>query len=140
MHSKTWAEVEIAIQDFHFPEQFDLIVAIANGGIIPAALLNQRLLIPIELVKLSFRDPTQKPMFDVPKLVAPLSFDPTGKTILLVEDRVKTGATLELAKSILSSAKLIKTFAVNGKADYALFDEACFRFPWIMENRTAATT
>jgi len=140
MHSKTWAEVETAIQDFHFSEQFDLIVAIANGGIIPAALLNQHLLIPIELVKLSFRDPTQKPMFDAPKLAAPLSFDPTGKNILLVEDRVKTGATLELAKSILSSAKLIKTFAVNGKADYALFDEACFRFPWIIENRTSART
>jgi len=140
MNAKTWAEIETAIQDFHFSEQFDLIVAIANGGIIPAALINQRMLIPIELIKLSFRDPTQKPMFDAPKLVAPLTFDPAGKNILLVEDRVKTGATLELAKSILSSAKLVKTFAVNGKADYALFDEACFRFPWIMENRAATAT
>jgi len=140
MNAKTWAEIETAIQDLLFPEQFDLIVAIANGGIIPAALINQRMLIPIELIKLSFRDPKQKPMSAAPILVAPLSFDPTGKNILLVEDRVKTGATLELAKSILSSAKLVKTFAVYGKADYALFDEACFNFPWIMENRTAATT
>ncbi len=139
MNSKTWAEVETALQDFHFPEQFDLIVAIANGGIIPAALLNQRMLIPIELLKLSFRDPTQKPMFDAPKLVAPLTFDPTGKNILLVEDRVKTGATLEMAKSLLPSAKSVKTFAVNGKADYSLFDEVCFRFPWILGNRMSAT-
>jgi len=62
MNAKTWAEIETAIQDLLFPEQFDLIVAIANGGIIPAALINQRMLIPIELIKLSFRDPKQKPM------------------------------------------------------------------------------
>ncbi|HEX7410817.1 MAG TPA: phosphoribosyltransferase, partial [Bacteroidales bacterium] len=27
---------------------------------------------------------------------------------------------------------LVKTFAVNGKADYSLFDETCFTFPWIV--------
>jgi len=27
---------------------------------------------------------------------------------------------------------VVKTFAVNGKADYALYDEACFKFPWIV--------
>lgn len=132
MNSKTWMEVEARIQAIQFKEEFDLIVAIANGGIIPAALVNQRLLIPIELLKLSFRDPKQRPLFDAPKLVAPLSFDPTGKTILLVEDRVKTGASLQMAQSLLASAALVKTLAVNGKADYSLFDEACFRFPWIL--------
>ncbi|NCB27269.1 MAG: phosphoribosyltransferase, partial [Bacteroidia bacterium] len=29
-------------------------------------------------------------------------------------------------------AKQIKTFAVNGKADYSLYDETCFKFPWII--------
>jgi xanthine phosphoribosyltransferase len=41
---------------------------------------------------------------------------------------------LLFAKSLLeqNGAALVKTFAVNGNADYALFDEDCFKFPWIM--------
>jgi uncharacterized protein len=64
-----------------------------------------------------------------------INFDVQGKTILLVEDRVKTGNTLNYAKDLLleAGAKYIKTFAVNGKADYCLYDELCFRFPWILE-------
>ena len=132
MNTKSWLEVAGKISAIHFNESFDLIVAIANGGIIPAALINQRLLLPIELLKLSFRDAQQKPLFDTPRLLEKLSFDPAGKKILLVEDRVKTGASLQLAQLLLSEAALVKTFAVNGKADYSLFDETCFRFPWII--------
>ena len=133
MNSKSWLDIENKMLSLQFNESFDMIVAIANGGIIPAALVNQRLLLPIELLKLSFRDAKQKPLYDAPILVEAFHFDPTGKKILLVEDRVKTGVTLEMAKSLLTGAALIKTFAVNGKADYALFDEACFSFPWNMK-------
>jgi cell division protein FtsW len=109
-------------------------IAIANGGVIPAALLNQRLNIEIQLLKLSLRDAEQRQMYDTPRLVEELKFNVEGKTILLVEDRVKTGTTLNYAKKLLSEAgaKTIKTFAVNGNADYALYNEACFRFPWLI--------
>jgi Predicted phosphoribosyltransferases len=131
MHS--FEEIKERIRGFHFDEDFDLVVAIANGGIIPAALLNQRLGLPLETIKLSLRDPAQKPLFDAPKLLEPIRFDYKGRRILLVEDRVKTGATLNKAKALLEKdAALVKTFAVNGKADYSLFDEACFKFPWIL--------
>ena len=60
MNTKSWLEVAGKISAIHFNESFDLIVAIANGGIIPAALINQRLLLPIELLKLSFRDGINK--------------------------------------------------------------------------------
>lgn len=43
MNSKSFAEVLERFRTIEFKESFDLIVAIANGGIIPAALLNQRL-------------------------------------------------------------------------------------------------
>jgi hypoxanthine phosphoribosyltransferase len=65
-------------------------------------------------------------------LLTDFGFDVKGKKILLVEDRVKTGATLQYAKELLKDAAIVKTFAVNGKADYALYDEACFSFPWIV--------
>ena len=134
METKLWSDIENQIKAMQFNEQFDLIVAIANGGIIPAALLQQKLKIPVELLKISFRDTTHKPLYDAPQLITPIHFDISGKKILLVEDRVKTGATLGYAKQLLSNAAVVKTFAVNGSADYPLFNENCFSFPWIIKD------
>ncbi|MDR1092108.1 MAG: phosphoribosyltransferase domain-containing protein [Prevotella sp.] len=129
---KTYAEVLERFRNIQFSESFDTIVAIANGGIIPAAILNQRLDIGIQLLKINLRDPDQKPKYNSPQLIAPIDFEYKNKTILLVEDRVKTGASLAFACKLLNGAKLLKTFAVNGKADYSLYDEDCFKFPWIL--------
>lgn len=132
MNNKSFEAVAERIRTVKFREEFDMIVAIANGGIIPAALLNQRLNVEFQLLKLHLRDTNQKPLYDVPQLVEGVKFEVEGRTILLVEDRVKTGATLNYARQLLSGAKLVRTFAVNGKADYCLYDESCFRFPWIL--------
>jgi xanthine phosphoribosyltransferase len=113
-------------------ERFDLVVAIANGGIAPAAIINQRLNAQFQIIRINLRDEFQQPKFDTPKLLQPVDFDFLGKRILLVDDRIKSGATIALAKEILQQAALIKTFAVNGNADYALFNEDCFRFPWVI--------
>lgn len=129
---KTFEEVMQRFREIEFLETFDMIVAIANGGIIPAAIINQRLNTEIHLLKINLRDPLQKPKYDTPKLISPVDFDYRDKTILLVEDRVKTGATVQFAIGLLQGAKQIKTFAVNGKADYSLYDETCFKFPWII--------
>lgn len=132
MNSKSFEVLAERFQTIEFKEKFDLIVAIANGGIIPAALLNQRLNIEIQLLKLNLRDANQKPLYDSPRLIEEITFDVKGKAVLLVEDRVKTGSTLNYARQLLAEVRLLKTFAVNGKADYCLYDEACFRFPWIL--------
>jgi len=129
---KTFEEVMQRFREIEFRESFDMIIAIANGGIIPAAILNQRLNTDIHLIKINLRDPSQKPKYDMPQLMAPIDFDYKDKTILLVEDRIKTGATVQFAIDLLHDARQIKTFAVNGKADYSLYDEPCFRFPWIL--------
>lgn len=132
MNSKTFAEVLERFRTVEFAERFDMIVAIANGGIIPAAILNQRLGVGIQLLKLNLRDASQKQLYAEPRLLEEIRFDVKGKNVLLVEDRVKTGTTLNYARQLLSEAALVRTFAVNGKADYSLYDEACFRFPWIL--------
>jgi xanthine phosphoribosyltransferase len=129
---KTFDEVLERVRAMEFAEQFDMVVAIANGGIIPAAMINQRLGCEYYLLKLNLRDAMQNKLYDKPKLLAEIDFDYKGKRILLVDDRVKTGTTLEFAKELLSDALLVKTLAVNGKADYCLYDESCFRFPWIV--------
>lgn len=130
--TKSFEEVLQKFKDIKFEENFDMVVAIANGGIIPAAIINQRLNVEMNLLKINLRDPNQKPKFDTPQLLEPINFDFKNKTILLVEDRVKTGATVKLAVTLLQDAATVKTFAVNGEADYSLYDEACFRFPWII--------
>jgi len=135
MSDKSFEAVKLRLEEITFEEPFDLIVAIANGGIVPAALLNQKLGLDLQLLKLNLRDSQQRQLYDKPRLLEQINFDVQGKTILLVEDRVKTGNTLNFAKDLLleAGAKTIKTFAVNGKADYCLYDELCFRFPWILE-------
>lgn len=131
-NNKTFEEVLQKFREIEFRETFDVIVAIANGGIVPAAIINQTLDVEIKLLKINLRDTLQKPKYDSPKLVSPIDFDFKDKTILLVEDRIKTGATVKFALELLSGAKQIKTFAVNGTADYSLYNEDCFRFPWII--------
>ena len=130
--TKSFEELLQKFREMKFEENFDMIVAIANGGVIPAAIINQRLNVEFNLLKINLRDPFQKPKFDSPKLLEPINFDFKNKTILLVEDRVKTGATVKLALDLLQDAAIIKTFAVNGEADYSLYNESCFRFPWII--------
>ena len=117
-------------REIEFHDQFDIIVAIANGGIIPAAILNQRLGVEFQILKINLRDANQKPKYENPQLLSPVGFEYRDKTILMVEDRIKTGATINFAIGLLQGAKQIKTFAVNGNADYALYNESCFRFPW----------
>lgn len=129
---KSFDEVLERVRAIEIPETFDIVVAIANGGIIPAAMINQRLGCEYYLLKLNLRDAMQNKLYDKPKLLAEIDFDFKGKRILLVDDRVKTGTTLEFAKELLSDAKVVKTLAVNGIADYCLYNESCFRFPWIV--------
>lgn len=130
--AKTFDEVMERFRSITFEDEFDMIVAIANGGIVPAGIINQRLQKEIHLLKINLRDEYQHPKYDHPKLLAPIDFDFRDKRILLVDDRIKTGSTIKLAKELMQEARMIKTFAVNGNADYALFDEACFKFPWII--------
>jgi len=122
------------VRDIELPEKFDCVVAVANGGTIPAELFRQRLDVELFLLKINWRDAEHTPKFAAPHLLHPIDFEVKDKRILLVEDRVKTGTTLRMAKQLLedAGAALVKTAAVNGKADYSLYDENCFMFPWIL--------
>jgi hypoxanthine phosphoribosyltransferase len=129
---KSFEEVLERVRTIEIPEIFDMVVAIANGGIIPAAMINQRLGCEYHLLKLNLRDAMQNKLYDKPRLLEEIDFSFKGKKILLVDDRVKTGTTLEFAKELLSDAALVRTLAVNGIADYCLYNETCFRFPWLV--------
>ena len=130
MNTKSFEELVERFSEMKFAETFDMIVAIANGGLIPAGIINQRLNIDLHILRINFKDEKQRPRYDAPKLLQEIDFDFKGKNILLVDDRIKSGSTIVLAKELLIDAALIKTFALYGNADSALFYESCFRFPW----------
>lgn len=130
--AKTFDEVMERFRTITFHDEFDIIVAIANGGIVPAAIINQRLQKEIHLLRINLRDEYQHPKYEQPKLLAPIDFEFKDKRVLLVDDRIKTGSTIQLAKELMKDARFVQTFAVNGNADYALYNESCFKFPWII--------
>jgi hypoxanthine phosphoribosyltransferase len=136
---RNFAEVLERFRTVDFAERFDLIVAVANGGIVPAGILARRLegesggVVEVRLLRINLRDENQRQRYDSPRLLAPIDFDYAGRRVLLVDDRVKSGSTMRLARELLGEkAAVVRTFAVNGEADYALYNEECFRFPWII--------
>ncbi len=136
---KSFAEVLDRFRAIEFAEEFDLVVAIANGGIVPAGILARRFegerggVVEVRLLRINLRDERQRPRWDAPRLLAPIDFEFADRRVLLVDDRVKSGSTMRLAQELLGrEAAVVRTFAVNGEADYALYNEDCFRFPWII--------
>jgi uncharacterized protein len=131
---KDFNEILERIRSIELSEDFDAVVAIANGGTLPAELIRQRLGIELFLLKINLRDSNHIPVHPQPVLLHPIDFEVKNRRFLLVDDRIKTGRTIEFAKHLLleNGASIVKTFAVNGNADYSLYNEACFRFPWIL--------
>lgn len=130
MERKPLADVLRRIEEIRFDEAFDLVVAVLEGGREPARLVAARLGLAVAELRVNFRDEKHRPRHEAPVLLEPPGFDPRGKRVLVVDDRSRTGSTLALAREVLKDAALVRTLAVNGKADYSLFDEPCFVFPW----------
>jgi len=130
METKTLETILNNLRNIEFREEFDLVVAVARGGIIPGALVAHHLDCHLATIHINFRDDRHKPCRTAPELIHPIDFSYIGQRILIVDDRSKTGATLNVVKELLKDASLIKTLAVNGKADYSVFDEPCFKTPW----------
>ncbi|MDR1818097.1 MAG: hypothetical protein LBR07_08040 [Puniceicoccales bacterium] len=123
-------EIVRLLREMRFEEDFDAIVAIAGGGLLPAALLRERLGLAVEVLRLNFRGSDNRPLSERPRLLRQPDFIVAGGRFLLADDRVKTGATFAYARELLADAALVRTFAINGAADYSLYNEPCFPFPW----------
>ena len=68
-------EVLERFRTIEFHDDFDMIVAIANGGIVPAGIINQRLQKEVHLLRINLRDEYQHPKYDAPQLLAPVDFE-----------------------------------------------------------------
>jgi xanthine phosphoribosyltransferase len=111
-------------------ESFEMLVAVAQGGILPAAFIQQEWGIPLHIVRINYRDSENKPLYDDARLIEEHDFPVRGRRILLVDDVSRTGKTLARARHYLAGND-VKTFLVNGRADYSLFEtRECLLMPW----------
>ncbi len=133
MNDKLPLDFEIisrALKQIRFP-QADYVIGIAEGGIVPAALLAHQLDLPMRLLRINYRASDNTPQRLAPALLADTPTLPNGARILLVDDVSVSGQTLTLARDLLKGHEVI-TFTLKGKADLVLFPEiaACVNWPW----------
>lgn len=125
--------ISARMRELKLPE-VDMVVGIARGGIVPASMVAHQLGVPLVLLHLNYRDDHNRPRHPQPQLLQPIPFNPTGKSVLLVDDVSVTGATLQAAQTHLKGATLT-TLTLKGKADLVLFPEVrdCVDWPWRVE-------
>lgn len=111
-------------------EDFDIVIGIARGGIVPASIISFMLKKELRLIWLNYRNKDNVQKYKAPRLEKEFHFNLKNKKILLVDDVSRTETTMETAKNMLKNNK-INTFLINGEADYSLFQyKECIDFPW----------
>lgn len=110
---------------------FDIVVGIGSGGIVPASLIAYKLGKDLKVLKINYRDEKNNPKYSKPKLLNDFQLTENIKNILLVDDVAVTGSTLRKAKEFLNGFN-ITTVVLKGKGDIVLFPElnTCVDWPW----------
>ena len=135
MDNFSFHNIFYSLAEISIPFNFDIIVGIARGGIIPSSILSfihEKELFFMWLNLYGEGMPPEK-VNDKPKLVKPFEHDVSGKKILLVDDLSRSGETIEFAIDLLKrkGASEIRSIVLVGKADYSLGEfKGCVNFPW----------
>ncbi len=109
----------------------DLVVGIGSGGVVFAAMAAYALEAPLRIIWLNYRGLNNTPIHPTPQISQPFSLPQGTKSVLLVDDAVVSGKTLETAKKILPKIE-ITTMVLKGNADIVLFPDihSCVQWPW----------
>ncbi|MFH1046275.1 MAG: phosphoribosyltransferase [Candidatus Omnitrophota bacterium] len=123
-----------ALASTQFPP-CELVVGIAEGGVVPATLIAHKLRCDLSIVRINYRDAANVPQYARPKLLSNARVPRNVKRILLVDDVAITGKTLEAAKRLFGRRK-VTTVVLRGQADYVLLPElaSCVKWPWTPKN------
>ena len=115
-----------------FPAGIDGVVGIASGGVVPAALVAQRLGVGLKLIALNFRDEAHAPRFDAPRLLSAVPDLGTWRRVLLVDDVYVSGQSWRAARALLPRDIEVLPFVLKGKVEFALIRdvEGCVQWPW----------
>ena len=109
----------------------DIVVGIAHGGTIPAAMVSKKTEYDLRLVHFNYRDENNNPRHVEPVLLKAFNMPKNIKSVLLVDDVSVSGKTLNAARRLFKDYN-IKTFVFKGAGDYVLFPEVdeCVNWPW----------
>ncbi|OGG57937.1 hypothetical protein A2853_03360 [Candidatus Kaiserbacteria bacterium RIFCSPHIGHO2_01_FULL_55_17] len=130
----TWEELQNEIKNLAMKINYtpDIVVGIIRGGLIPARLLSN------ELNVKNMHCLTVKKVGADRKVMTDILEDVSGKKILLVEDMLETGKSLQVAQAYLEAKGAeVKTACLytmpisDVKPDYSLKEiSEIIKFPW----------
>ncbi len=111
---------------------YDLVVGIADGGEVAAALVSYKIGCDLRIVKFNYRNNDNIPQHPEPVLLSTFTLPANIKSILLVDDVAISGKTLNALKKKLFKNQRVATLVFRGKADFVLFPEitTCVKWPW----------
>jgi xanthine phosphoribosyltransferase len=117
---------------WRFPAGIDGVVGVANGGIVPAALVAQRLGVGLKLIALNYRDEQNVPLHTAPQLLSAVPGLGPWRKVLLVDDVYVTGRSWLAARALLPAEVEVLPFVLKGQTDFALIRdiEGCVQWPW----------
>ena len=132
MKPPPFEEISAKLAQWQFPEGIDGVVGIASGGVVPAALVAQRLGVGLKTLALSYRNAVNQPQFAEPHLVSDVPGLGIWKRVLLVDDFWITGKSWQAARGVLSRKVEVLPFVLSGDVDFALYRDpsgSC-EWPW----------
>lgn len=126
------SDITARLGRWNFPSGVDGVVGIASGGVVPAALVAQRLGLDLKIIVLNYRDETNEPRFDAPQVLSPAPDLGSWRRVLLVDDVYVSGRSWHAARAQLPAAVEVLPFVLKGKVDFALIRDidGCVRWPW----------
>jgi xanthine phosphoribosyltransferase len=128
----TFRDILERLARWPFPGRLDGVIGIATGGVVPAALVAQRLDLELKVIALNYRDEANEPRFTEPKLLSAVPHLGLWKRVLLVDDVYVSGKSWEAARGLLPPDVEVLPFVLKGKVDFALIRDVdgCVQWPW----------
>lgn len=127
-----FTDITSRLAAWKFAAGVDGVVGIASGGVVPAALVAQRLGVELKVIALNYRDEQNEPRFAEPKLMSSVPALGTWQRILLVDDVYVSGKSWHTARALLPRDVEVLPFVLKGKVDFALIRDVdgCVQWPW----------
>ena len=127
-----FTDITARLAAWRFPAEIDGVIGIASGGVVPAALVAQRLGVGLKVIALNYRDEANEPRFDAPKLLSAAPALDGWRRILLVDDVYVSGKSWHAARAALPATLDVRPFVLKGKVDFALIRDVdgCVQWPW----------
>jgi uncharacterized protein len=128
----SFTNITVRLAAWRFPAGIDGVVGIAGGGVVPAALVAQRLGVGLKVIGLNYRDEANAPRYPEPRLLSAVPELGDWRRVLLVDDVWVSGKSWRAARAALPEPVEVLPFVFKGKVEFALIQDVdgCVEWPW----------